>query len=137
DLPSALRRLGESMTKGGAIRFSVDVKGRIRHLRDKAGEEDLWKIAQEAIVNALRHAKCECIAVSLHYSSRGLCLTVHDDGPGFAPPTGAAGNSHGLLGMRERAKARGWDLGITSAPGLGTTVSVTVPMPRWPIRWTT
>lgn len=137
DLPAALRRLGESMTKGGAIKFSVDVKGRIRHLRDKAAEEDLWKIAQEAIVNALRHGKGGHIEISLSYSSSALRITVRDDGPGFAPPTGAAGNSHGLLGMRERAKARGWDLGITSAPGLGTTVSVTVPMPRWPIRWTT
>lgn len=137
DLPSALRRLGESMTKGSAIKFSVDVKGRIQRLRDKAAEEDLWKIAQEAIVNALRHGKGGHIEVSLNYSSRALCLTVRDDGPGFAPPSAAAGNSHGLLGMKERAQKRGWNLEIASASGLGTTVSVTVPMPRWPIRWTT
>ena len=136
DLPSALRRLGESMTKGSAIKFSVNVEGRIRHLRDKAAEEDLWKIAQEAIVNALRHGKGGHIEVSLYYSSSALRITVRDDGPGFAPPIGAVGDSHGLLGMRERGKARGWDLDIMSAPGLGTTVSVTVPMPRWPIRWT-
>jgi signal transduction histidine kinase len=63
-----------------------------------------------------------------------LRATVRDDGPGFEPSaTGSA--SHGLLGMRERALERGWKLDITSAPGLGTTVSVFVPLLRWPFFW--
>ena len=87
-------------------------------------------------MNALRHGKCGRIEVSLHYSPAALCLTVRDDGPGFASSSAAAGNSHGLLGMRERARERGWNLDITSAPELGTRVSVTVPLPRWPFSWT-
>lgn len=135
DLPSALRRLGDSMTKDGATKFSVEVLGRVRPLRDRAAGEDLWKIAQEAIVNALRHAKCNNIHVLLEYSPGTLRATVRDDGPGFEL-TSAGDASHGLLGMRERAQERGWNLDITSAQGLGTTVSVSVPLSRWPVFWT-
>lgn len=134
-LAEALRRLGASMTSGSQFQVSVEVSGRVRRLRGKAAEEDLWRIAQEAIVNSLRHGTGGHIDVSLAYAPKALCLTVRDDGPGFAPHDGAAGNSHGLLGMKERASARGWTLDIKSAPGLGTTVAVTLPLPRWPIPW--
>lgn len=135
NLPSALRSLGDSMTKGSSTQFSVKVKGHARPFRDRAAEEDLWKIAQEAIVNALRHGKCGHIEVSLDYSAKALRAGVRDDGPGFEPDSQAAGISHGLLGMKERAKERGWNLEITSAPGLGTTVLVTVPLFRRPLFW--
>ncbi len=129
-LPAALQRLGESMTTDSGTEIRVEVKGRPRHLPNQVMEEDLWGIAREAIVNAIRHGKCEHVWVTLDYSRKSLLLIVRDDGPGFVVPADSVTNTHGLLGMRERAQIRGWNLKLVSTPGEGTQVSVVVPLSR-------
>jgi signal transduction histidine kinase len=90
-------------------------------------ETDAFRIAQEALHNALRHAGAARIGVVLRCEPGRLELTVTDDGAGFEP--GAAGmRSHrlGLTTMAERARAAGGRLEIVSSPGAGTTVRLEV-----------
>jgi len=93
-----------------------------------AVEGDAFRIAQEALHNALRHAgPAARIAVALRSEPGHLELTVSDDGVGFEPQDAAArARRLGLTTMAERARAAGGTLAITSAPGAGTTVRLEV-----------
>lgn len=82
--------------------------------------------------NAVKHARPQRIHIALARRGGTLTLTVHDDGTGFDPESGVckrARGHFGLLGMRERARRVGGDLRVESAPGSGTTIHVTVPIP--------
>jgi signal transduction histidine kinase len=91
------------------------------------GQEAVYRIAQEAIHNALRHAEATRIDVALMTDDAGTVLSVTDDGRGFAPASSAAGRRLGLMSMRERAAAADGTLTVTSSPGGGTTVRLVVP----------
>jgi signal transduction histidine kinase len=99
-------------------------------------EEALYRIAQEALANALRHApSARRIDVRLYVRRGGAeaVLRVRDDGPGFAPqritaPPRADGGGMGLPGMRARADALGGTLAVRSSPGRGTTVEARLPL---------
>ncbi|MGI9594762.1 MAG: sensor histidine kinase [Acidimicrobiales bacterium] len=84
----------------------------------------LYRIAQEAVGNALRHAEASSIRVSVDIDDEGVLLGIEDDGVGFEPE--AAGVGYGLRNMTERAARIGSELEVTSARGQGTRVSV-----RW------
>src|SRR5213075_2846988 len=88
-------------------------------------EEELLKIAQEAITNAVRHSGADRVDVELRFSST-VRLSVRDNGRGFDRGAYAAGkNGHfGLLGMQERAHKIHARLDINSAPDQGTEVAV-------------
>jgi nitrate/nitrite-specific signal transduction histidine kinase len=90
-------------------------------------EEGLYRIAQEALNNALRHAAATSVAVRIQANGEGLELSVEDDGVGFDVAAAADRGGLGLASMRERAQALGCRLDIVSQPGAGTTVKVTVP----------
>ncbi len=85
----------------------------------------LYYIAQEAVLNALRHGRPECVSISLRGDDRGLTLEVRDDGPGFdatkTTPTGS-----GLRIMAYRARLIAARLEVSSHPGGGTTVTSSV-----------
>ena len=87
----------------------------------------LYRVAQEALHNALRHAGATRIGVTLSRTPRRVILEVTDDGSGFAP--GAPGGL-GFASMRGRAASAGGTLTIRSAPGAGTTVRLAVPLRR-------
>lgn len=93
-------------------------------------EETLLRVAEEALHNALRHAAASAVRVSLAAVPDGpVSLSVADDGRGFdvdLPPRAAA-RRLGLASMRDRARAVGGTLTVTSTPGKGTTVRVAVP----------
>jgi len=84
---------------------------------------ELLRIAQEAIVNAARHACARILRVSLTSVPGVVWLAITDDGKGFDPASASTG--FGLQGLRERAAAIGARLSITSAPGRGAEVVVT------------
>ncbi|MBX6377604.1 MAG: PAS domain S-box protein [Clostridia bacterium] len=87
------------------------------------------RILQEALANVRKHARANAARVALWRDDVGLCLEVVDDGRGFdAEVVGQAGH-FGLASMAERARAIGGDLTVRSAPGQGTTVRLTVPVP--------
>ena len=90
-------------------------------------EGDVFRIAQEALHNALRHAGPARIDVTLRCGPGRVELEVRDDGAGFAPAApGARSRSLGLTTMAERARAAGGTLTIDAAPGAGTAVRLVV-----------
>jgi signal transduction histidine kinase len=91
-------------------------------------ENDLLRIGQEALTNAVRHGKATHIAVDLHYEDETFRLRVSDDGRGFDADVKPHAGHFGLVGMRERAQAIGGTLSVRSAVGRGTEIEVTVPL---------
>jgi PAS domain S-box-containing protein len=89
-------------------------------------ESTLYRVAQEALNNVVKHARANRVDVMLERSSENVSLIIEDHGVGF-DPSETAGAGFGLVGMRERASLVGADLQIESAPGRGTTVFVRVP----------
>jgi len=89
-----------------------------------------FRIVQEAVRNAVRHAGASKLRVSLGFQTGELALSVSDDGRGFVPEDlGEQGSGHlGLLGMRERTRLLGGRLEVFSAPEQGTVVEATVPL---------
>jgi signal transduction histidine kinase len=87
----------------------------------------LYRIAQEALSNARKHAHAEHVTVSLHNGS-GIYLSIHDDGVGFDPAAlGKDGRGLGITTMQERASLLGGRCEINSQPGYGTQIDVFVP----------
>jgi PAS domain S-box-containing protein len=88
-------------------------------------EETLYRIAQEALHNVVKHAAAHQVRVDVRRTDRGVRLLVEDDGKGFDP--GSVPDGHlGLAGMRVRAERVGASFACTSQPGAGTTVEVTM-----------
>jgi signal transduction histidine kinase len=97
---------------------------------DEQQEAALYRVAQEALHNALRHAGAGRITVALSRSPRRVILEVTDDGAGFVP---GAPEGLGFASMRGRADAVGGTLTIRAAPGAGTTVRLAMPLRRHPV----
>lgn len=91
-----------------------------------------FRIVQEALTNIARHANAQNVDIDLFHDGEALVLNVHDDGCGFnlsaVQERAAAGDSIGLLGMKERAMLIGGRLEIESMPGLGSTVRLRCPI---------
>jgi signal transduction histidine kinase len=92
---------------------------------DPGVELAAYRIIQEALTNARRHAPGAAVDVELHYADDGLRLRIRDNGPG--PPPAPPAGGHGLLGMRERALAVGGELRTGAAAGGGFLVTVCLP----------
>ncbi|MEQ1657718.1 MAG: PAS domain S-box protein [Hylemonella sp.] len=88
----------------------------------------LFRIVQESLTNITRYAQATEVQVSLQQLGGVMLLKVRDNGRGFDPAQAVRGKSFGLLGMQERALALGGTLEISSAPGQGATIGVTVPL---------
>jgi len=89
----------------------------------------LFRVLQEALLNALKHADATDVRVAFAAAADALVLTVRDDGRGFDPRAVPRGHL-GLVYMRERAEACGGRLEIRSRPGSGTEIRVSVPLER-------
>lgn len=87
-----------------------------------AEEIEVWRIAQEAVINAERHSDARHIAVSWGFDGGCRVLEVRDDGKGIDGTAPLRRDAYGLLGMRERAEIIGAGLRIDSTPGRGTCV---------------
>ena len=137
--PAALEHEGlaaalESLAAGvrGRTRVRVDVDASFRGRLQPHAETHLYRIAQEALTNALRHGTPSRIRVRVARRGEAIVLSVADDGSGFDPSVvpGPGHRGLGLAGVRERVDLLGGSLSIQSRPGKGTTVSITVPL--WP-----
>jgi signal transduction histidine kinase len=89
-------------------------------------EEGLYRIAQETLNNALKHAHARHINVFLRQAKPRVVLEITDDGVGFDPAVAREQGGFGLCGMEERAAQLGAELSIKSWPGEGTQVKVEV-----------
>jgi signal transduction histidine kinase len=92
-------------------------------------EEELYRIGEQALNNALKHAAARSVTVRVCAAEGRIALEVKDNGRGFDPEAVKGGGGQGLTGMRERATRIGGALTVLSAPGQGTTVRVEVEIP--------
>jgi signal transduction histidine kinase len=123
-LAAALRARLQAVEARAGLETAFDCHGEGRLALDK--EQELYRLAQEALNNVLKHAHASRVEVRLDLASNPAMLEVCDDGAGFDPALGGGGG-FGLPGMRERAERLGGTLQIESAPGAGTRVRVEVP----------
>ncbi len=126
-LEQSLSRLRDELKPDG-WRFRIFVTGKSRALKP-AIQEQMYLIAQEALLNSLRHSNAMSIEVEIEYLPRRLRVVVRDNGSGIDHQIVRWGrDGHwGLLGMRERAGNIGAKLRIFSKPGCGTEVEIGVP----------
>lgn len=96
---------------------------------DDATTTAIFRIAQESLTNAVRHAQASQVLLQLHCRHGILCLTITDDGLGFTPERARLQTAHfGLLAMQERAAALGGQLHIASQPGAGCHIQFELPL---------
>jgi two-component system NarL family sensor kinase len=129
-LDEALAALAGEHTAHGAPAVTLRASGAGRPLPARV-EIGLYRIAQEALVNAARHAAARRVTLELAVGPERVRLAIEDDGRGFDPAQAANGSDaqgYGLIGMSERARLLGGQLEIDSAPGAGTRLEVTVPL---------
>jgi len=129
-LPAALETLGQ--------RFTAETGTPVDSLLELVGprlparvEEALYRIAQEALVNIRRHAQASAVRIELRQESDSVLLIVADNGRGFDAQlqgTGAHTHGFGLIGMQERARLLSGEMQISSCPGAGAQVEVTIPL---------
>jgi signal transduction histidine kinase len=100
------------------------IRGRLPGL-DPGVELAAYRIVQEALTNARRHAPGAAVDVELHHTGQMLAVRIRDNGPG--PPLASPDGGHGLAGMRERAAAVGGELRTGEAPGGGFLVIAKLP----------
>jgi len=133
DLGTALAEIAKQM-KNGVNRTEIIAQtiGTVRALPPSV-ENHLFRIGQEAINNALKHAHAKTIQIYLCYSEASVRLSVRDDGAGFdqsAVLAGTLGQHLGLRSLRDRARKMGGQLTVVSEPEQGATVEVIVPLER-------
>jgi signal transduction histidine kinase len=100
------------------------VQGKIELPRDV--EDELYRIAQEALNNSLKHTRASTVTLTIRDDGESVILKVSDDGQGFDSQTMSDRGGLGLVSMQERAKRIGGRLTIHSTPGDGTTIIVQV-----------
>lgn len=88
----------------------------------------IFRIVQESLSNALRHANATLVEISLECHDRLLLVTITDNGRGFDPGIEQRHNAYGILGMQERALSLGGNLEIQSEPGKGTRLRLSIPI---------
>jgi PAS domain S-box-containing protein len=128
-LVPSLKRLLLELRDRAAIDVRFDARGSVRRL-DPSRELALFRIGQESLRNIELHAEASLASVDVRFAPGEVTMTVSDDGVGFAPPRLAnliSGGRLGLLGMNERTQLVGGVFDVQSAPGCGTTVTVTIP----------
>jgi len=128
DLLGALRLLSDRLLAGTDIQVELVVTGQPRPLRERL-EDELLRMAQELLTNSLRHGKARWVRVVLQFEGRLVNLSIEDDGRGFDPSADAAG--YGMRSIRESVKQLRGHLDIDSSEGLGSRISITLPIRRW------
>jgi signal transduction histidine kinase len=128
-LPATLRWWAGEIENRGTLKAKVEVIGDERDL-SRPVRLALFRVAQEAVTNILKHANATISLIMLCYEEEAVVLRVEDNGCGFdvnRQESRGGRPSWGLLGMNERAALLGGQYNIRSQPGTGTTVEVTIP----------
>ena len=129
-LPAALAHLGRLMGERTDMVVDVESEAVDQNLRP-AVAATLYRVAQEAVGNAIRHSTGTCVKVRLESTSRGLRLIVEDDGTGFDVARAEIERpGMGLFSMRERVALVDGTLQIDAVRGRGTRITATVPVNR-------
>jgi len=128
NISQALRRFGNQSIEGSLVQFQLTTTGQSEWCSRRT-KEQLLRIAQEAITNAVRHARPSAIRCELHFAADGVRLRVSDDGRGFNIDESHIGkvNHWGLVSMKERAELVGGRFTVASYAGGGTSIEVVAP----------
>jgi signal transduction histidine kinase len=135
DIVAALDDCARRMVEGGSVQIVLELEGDQRPISLRVADT-LFRIGQEAIANAIRHAKPTTLTIRIKYSENQACLQIEDNGSGFEPGRSLLG--FGIRGMRRRAQSISAAFQIQSKPGEGTRVEITAPLPplvtftNWP-----
>jgi signal transduction histidine kinase len=130
DFYTALRKVSERALQSTGIQLNFSAAGTPHNLEHHI-EGNLLRICEEAVANAVKHARPTQVEVNLEYSAMGLELRIRDNGCGFNPkaPNGAKAGHFGLIGIRERTKSIAGNMSLDSRPGHGTQIIVRLPEP--------
>jgi signal transduction histidine kinase/ligand-binding sensor domain-containing protein len=129
DLPAALEETGRRLTAGSSMQFDLVVSGTPRRVSARV-EQQLLRIGQEAVTNAVRHAHASVVRMEVCYTDDSVFLRVSDDGRGFDPSSivSSETNHWGLKSMEERMLEIGGRLSLVSRVGEGTTLEAKAPL---------
>jgi two-component system, NarL family, sensor kinase len=125
-LAEALAVLAQSWSAAGNPPVAFESAGESRPLPPRV-EAGVYRMAQEALTNVMRHAEAQQVSLRLETVPHRLRLVVEDDGIGFDPGEVGAGH-YGLIGLNERAKLLCGALKIASCPGEGTCLEIAIPL---------
>ncbi len=136
--PAYLEDLGfipalQMLVRSADARYRAEVVLAVHNERRLSAETELaaYRIAQEALNNAVQHAAADHIRVTVRYCSEGVVLQITDDGKGFLPAerldTYTQEGHFGLVGLQERARQLGGSLQIESSPGRGAAIRAELP----------
>lgn len=126
-LLSALEACARRMvSQSASIEIQAVSEGNVQNIPLRVSDT-LLRIGYEAIANAIRHARCSRLDISLAYGESSVEMTVRDDGRGFVVSSDSAG--FGIRGMHKRADSISAQFKIESAPGKGSAVHVVAPLP--------
>ena len=127
-LPVALQELVKSLPEKKGLEIKIEIHGSPKPISTRM-ETSLYRLAQEAITNIIRHAAATKANVQLIYSLESIQLFIEDNGRGFLPENAQEGK-FGLIGMNERVKMMRGTLAIESSPGKGTRIEITLPLAK-------
>ncbi len=121
---TSIRRLAEDVSQHAGLRLNFVVTGNLLNPGIKSGTY-LFRIAQEAINNVVKHAKAQTLSINITLDEKNIGFACKDDGQGFDILTTPSGN--GILNMKERAQLIDGFFSLTSVPGEGTLIIVKIP----------
>ncbi len=126
DLVAGLESCARRLVEGGSVQVISERQGEPRPIPLRI-TDSIYRIGQEAVANAVRHARPTRLTIRLTYRDDSVCLQIEDDGSGFVPGSGLLG--FGIRGMRRRAQSVAAAFRIDSEPGRGTKVTVIAALP--------
>jgi streptogramin lyase/anti-sigma regulatory factor (Ser/Thr protein kinase) len=126
DLAESLRELSRRLSQESQVQVFCECEPESVPMEEQRHHEML-SIAREAAANALQHAHASTIMVHLALTMQQVLLSIADDGQGFTR-SHENGRHYGLIGMEERARQLGGTLTVTSVPGEGTSISISIPL---------
>ena len=127
-LAVALRSLAQSAAERGAFILSLSLPDELPRFSALI-EQGIFRIAQEAFENVVRHAQAKNVRFEIDHSETEWWMVIKDDGCGFDINNHTLEDRFGLKGMRERAEMIGGRLQVDGLSGAGTTISFSMPMP--------
>jgi signal transduction histidine kinase len=129
DVATALLHTSQQIAAGTQLRVELETDGD-SHALPEIIEENLLRIGQEALTNVVKHSGATLATIRLGFAAKAVTLTVKDNGSGLVSEkvTVHSDKHFGLLGMAERSKRLGGRFSVMSAPGEGTTVTVSLPL---------
>jgi len=125
----ALKELAKNFSRDCGIECSFCLRGRAHKIPQEA-QNELYRVAQEALCNVRKHSGARSVSILLRYGSGGMLLAIKDDGRGFVfKKTEPGAQGFGLSTMRERANRLGGKMDINTGQGTGTEIRISVPRP--------